>query len=360
VIGKYPSMSGINMIKIERLPALVWRLFVQSSIVSLTAIACLTFLTVCTSASEQPQAMFVAKALHNLSTIESISTEFTTSNSSSPGTLLRYRYMRSDDGVYLEDNTASSGTPQMDSMDSEYTYHWRKNDGVVHASVRELTVGKENFELRSTPELLIGTRIFDAMGLGLIDVLTDPGIIVDAEAHSVTLIDFVPQRSGGALTVEVHFDPDHGFLPKIIQTTLTEAPTSSKHKYMQRWEVLEYFEIEDGATGESRWFPRKAVLKQGIPNSVTMEVVDAAVNIKIPAETFTPDLPVGSQVYDATKKGSGGSYVVGMNGPELDTRVNAMAQQKAVRSSKVTFVVLNVALILAVIGFIVWKRFRMR
>jgi hypothetical protein len=180
----------------------------------------------------------------------------------------------------------------------QLTYHWRKNDGVVHASLRDLAEGKANFELRSTPELLIGTRIYDAMGLGLIDVLTDPGIIVDAEAHSVTLIDFVPHRSGGALTVEVYFDPDHGFLPKIIQTTLT----SSKQKYMQRWEVLEYFEIEDGATGESRWFPRKAVLKQDIPNSVTMEVVDAAVNIEIPAETFTPDLPEGSQIYDARKK----------------------------------------------------------
>jgi len=263
--------------------------------------------------------------------------------------------MRSDDGERFEDRTRSN--PQMESIDSHNRYSWTNTNGVVFASVKELAQGKADFELKHSPEHLLGTRIFDALEMCLIDVLKDPRIVVEAEAYSVTLSGFAPQRPGGAFTVEANFDPDHSFLPKVIQTTLTEAP-SGKPRYLQRWEILEYFEVKDGATGDSRWFPRKAVLTQGIPNSIMMEVLDAAVNIKIPAQTFTPDLPVGSQVYDKTKKGGGGSYVVGANGPELDTRVNAVSQQTAVRSSNVTLVVLNVVLILGLIGLLVWRRLR--
>lgn len=249
------------------------------------------------------QAAFAVKALHSLSTIETISAQYTISHSSSPGVLQRYRYIRSDDGEYLEDRTRSLVNPQMESFDSDFAYHWRKIDGVVHASVMERAAGKANFELQTTPELLLGTRIFDALGMGLIDAVRDPRIVVNAEAHSVTLRGFAPQRPGGALTVEARFDPDHSFLPKVIQTTLTKS-SSGEPRYLQRWEILEYFKVKDGATGASRWFPRKAVLTQGIPNSITMEVQDAAVNVKIPAKTFAPDLPAGSQVYDATKKNS--------------------------------------------------------
>ncbi len=267
--------------------------------------------------AQQEAVVFVAKALHSLSTIESISADYTVSHSSAPGVLMRYRYMRSDDRVYLEDRTLDE--PQMESLDSDFTYHWKKTDGVVFASVKELAAGKAAFELHHTPELLLGTQIFDARGVGLIDVLTDPRIVVDAEAHSVTLSGFAPQRPGGALTVEVRFDPNHAFLPKVIQTTPTEA-LGGEVRYLQRWEVLEYFEVKDVASGDSRWFPRKALLTQGIPHSVTMEVLDAALNIEIPAATFTPDLPKGSQVYDATKKGGGRSYIVGVNGPGLEKR----------------------------------------
>jgi hypothetical protein len=344
--------------KMESVSAAAWRILAQGRMAMVTAIAGLVLMTAFGSANAQSQAPFVVKALHNLSTINSISAEYTISHSATPGSLLRFRYMRSDDGVYFEDRTQSF-SPQMESIGSGYKYHWRKLDGVVHAAVKELAAGKADFELRHCPEHLLGTRIFDALGMGLVDVLADPAIVVDAEDHKVTLSGFAPQRPGGALNVEAQFDPDHSFLPKIIQSTLTKPPVGGQ-RYLQRWEVLEYFKVQDGATGESRWFPRKAVLTQGVPNTITMEVMDAAVNTQIPAETFTPELPVGSQVYDATKEGGGGSYAVGVSGPELDTRVDAVARQHEVRASSITLVVLNVLLILALISVVVWRRLIVR
>lgn len=340
---------------IEGLFALAWRNVIRSAIPMVTAMSCSTALSAGDSTSTQDQATFVAKALHNLSTIDSMSAEYTISHSSAPQMVLRYRYMRSDNGTYLEDRTESVDTPQMESIDSDFKYHWRKIDGLIHASVKEQAVGRSEFHLKHTPENALGTRIFDALGMGLADVLSNPEIVVDAGTHTITLSNFAPQRAGGALTVKAQFDPDHDFLPNVIETTLTDPENGSG--YLQRWEVPEYFRVKDGDDGETRWFPRKATLTQDIPNSVTMEIQDAAVNIEIPAETFTPDFPAGTQVYDATKEGGGGSYVVGVNGPELDTRADALAQGTAVRASSSMLIFVNVALILVIAGFIAWKRF---
>ena len=124
--------------------------------------------------------------------------------------------------------------------------------------------------------------------------------------------------------ITAFFSPSHGLLPKHIRAMpAVSVLPNGKEEVMPSGsfpfilDVLEYRQVEDPLFKRPRWFPQRFVVQ--LAGAVEVTVVEVEINQPLPARTFVPDEPFGTEIVTiiAGSTTSKKSYIGGEEGERL-------------------------------------------
>lgn len=246
------------------------------------------------------------KIERELSSIESLYVEYTTTHSSSPTQPASHVWARTGNKLYWAERRPLEQQTISERYDGTEFYSVQEIKGLVTpARITETDKG-DIMRYHLTPEHCMGLHVANLRrGDNLLDILKDPGLEFDEKTNAISVESWAKDLPGshlsGPLRMRAILDSARDYLPREIEFSLAGRPDS---EYMQHWQVLEFTQVTDGRTGHVRWFPRKAVLTQGIPNEVTIETNFVAINQAIPDSLFTPE-SASPEAVPAAETGNG-------------------------------------------------------
>jgi hypothetical protein len=221
------------------------------------------------------------------------------------------------------------------------------------------------------PEHLIGAEVL-LTDVSLTEVLASRAVrlvgqVGDSKEPLWQLaLDSLSSHQGFDMKLVVDLDAHHDFLPRRIELT-ESVPEGSQAKYggwRMEWQVDEFTEVEDCATGAMRWFPKRArLVQQEGENAPTFLVEHIAINAEVPESTFDPAVGPGAQVMDNTSEGNGRVFFVG-DGQTMDRRISQIAELAQAQNarprraspSRAVLLWVGFALLVVVLMWVVWRR----
>lgn len=210
-----------------------------------------------------------------------------------------------------ETNDEQASLYVTEAMDSRYTSTSSKPDVVLGRAIpiSNLTLLEA---LNHDSARLIGVETLDGAPCTRIDVSGIP-----------------PRKGGPPLRLSVWIDPEHGHLSRRVSTRYeSEDPRLTDVHFT--WDTKEFFEVPNGATGNTAWFPKRVSYRQRSGRH-DLVVTAAIIATDLPVNRFRPAAPPGTAVFNLAEGRTVPSYVGGIG--SLDKEVARIAEQAATKSA---------------------------
>jgi hypothetical protein len=190
------------------------------------------------------------------------------------------------------------------------------------------------FEMNILPDALLGIDVLSTPAT-LADLLADPG----AEVLGKALVGGVecwevggpafPNHSGDQKNrLHIFLDPERDHLPRrvIVHTDGVDYVGGDRGSWFLDLEIGDFTKVIDGLTGEERWFPSHDVLRQSVPNEISLVVQKVRINGDLDDGLFHPAIDDRVEILDARSDGTGNVYI-GTSQEALDRHIDRLADE---------------------------------
>jgi hypothetical protein len=214
----------------------------------------------------------------------------------------RYLYHRDGGKFYLGQRTAPLGL-----VTSAQIWDGKRFCGVMR---QDVSTPKESVTVQEfgalpplvlcnfRPEHLVGAELYNAK-VTLHEALARPTARLIGPVKSVSgdpcwriaLGAVLSQDKSCSMELVVDLDTRHDFLPARIELTegKKEGAAATPTGWRNEWQINQFSQVRDEATGKMRWFPQKArLIQMKGALSLAFVIERIAINAKIPDSTFDP------------------------------------------------------------------------